>query len=278
MPKVSVVIPTYNRATPLVEAIQSVLKQTYTDFELIVIDDGSTDDTRNAILPYSHKVKYLYQERGGVSKARNYGIKVSRGEYIAFLDSDDLWLDKKLEVQVNFMKAHKSFISYTDEIWIRGGKRVNPGKRHRKYSGWIFDKVLPLCIISPSSVMIRREVFDRIGLFDEHLPACEDYDMWIRVAKHYPIHLIEQQLIVKRGGREDQLSRTIWGLDRFRIKSLVRILQENSLSCEERELVLSELRRKCQIFAQGCFKRNRVDEGKFYKYLPERYSAKGSGK
>jgi glycosyltransferase involved in cell wall biosynthesis len=277
MPKVSVIIPTYNRAALLVEAVQSVMKQTYTELELIVVDDGSTDDTREAILPYLHRIKYLYQERGGVSKARNYGIRVSHGEYIAFLDSDDLWLDKKLEVQVNFMESHSSFVSYTDEIWIRKGKRVNPGKRHRKYSGWIFDKVLPLCIISPSSAMMRREVFDRIGLFDETLPACEDYDMWIRVAKHYPIHLIEQQLIVKRGGREDQLSRTIWGLDRFRIKSLERILRENNLTREERELVLKELRRKCQIFAKGCFKRGRMDDGRFYKYLPEKYSTHSGG-
>lgn len=234
MPKVSVIIPTYNRAAFLEEAIESVLSQDYKDFELIVVDDGSTDETRDIVGRHSESVVYLYQDNKGVSCARNTGIRNSFGEYIAFLDSDDKWLPKKLYSQASFFSCNPyALICHTEEIWIRRGVRVNPMKKHKKYSGMIFEKVLPLCIISPSSVMMKRELlFDGIGFFDEGLPACEDYDLWLRIAARHPIYLIETPLIIKRGGHPDQLSQKFAGLDRFRIKALVNILESGVLSPE----------------------------------------------
>ncbi|RLB05643.1 MAG: glycosyltransferase family 2 protein, partial [Deltaproteobacteria bacterium] len=183
IPRVSVIIPTYNRRTLLLEAVESVLAQTYSDFELIVVDDGSTDGTEEAIKRYGSRLIYTYQPHQGVSAARNKGIEIARGELVAFLDSDDLWLPKKLQIQVTFMDQHPEVqLCYTDEIWIRRGVRVNPKKKHAKYSGWIYPHCLPLCIISPSSALVRRGLFAQVGHFDPQLPVCEDYDFWLRVA------------------------------------------------------------------------------------------------
>lgn len=273
MPKVSVIIPTYNRVNFLEEAIESVLSQEYKNFELIIVDDGSTDETRDIVRRYTKEVAYFYQDRRGVSCARNMGIKISSGEYIAFLDSDDKWLAKKLSCQMDFFTQNPyASICYTEEIWFRKDIRVNPLKKHRKHGGRIFEKVLPLCIISPSSVMIKRDLFfDRVGFFDESLPACEDYDMWLRIAARYPIYLIETPLIIKRGGHQDQLSQKFIGLDRFRIKALVNILESGVLSHKQYKASLKELRRKCNIFGSGCLKRGKIEEGERYLKIPEKY-------
>lgn len=274
MKEVSVIIPTYNRANFLKEAIDSVLSQTFNNFELIVVDDGSTDNTRDIIAKYSPKIKYIYQPNAGVSAARNRGISATKCRYISFLDSDDLWKPSKLECQVDFMENNAdSLISYTEEIWIRKGKRVNPRKRHQKYSGWIFDKVLPLCTVSPSSSMIECSVFSDVGCFDESLPACEDYDFWIRASLKYKISLIKKPLIIKRGGHPDQLSRKIWGLDRFRVKALEKILKA-ALTPEQRKLVLKFLEEKCHILAHSFFKRGKIEEAAYYDSIPEKYQDK----
>lgn len=268
IPEVSVIIPTFNRADLLAQAIDSVLSQSYTDFELIVVDDGSTDATQALLSQYRGRIRYLFQENRGVSAARNLGIKAARGLYICLLDSDDLWLRDKLKEQIRLMKGDpKIRVSYTDEVWTRGGKRVNQGKRHRKYSGWILRKLLPLCLISPSSVMIERGVFEEVGLFDESFPVCEDYDLWLRIGSRMSIYLIEKPLIVKRGGRADQLSRIYWGQDRFRIKALVKLLSQDGVG--EKEEILSVLEEKCHIYGQGCIKRGRIEEGQYYLNLPQ---------
>ncbi|MFH2013294.1 MAG: glycosyltransferase [Pseudomonadota bacterium] len=273
MPKISVIIPTYNRANFIEEAIESVLSQSYKDFELIVVDDGSTDETGKLVQRYGERIFYIYQNKKGVSHARNTGIKNSSGEYIAFLDSDDKWLPDKLATQMDFFTHNPdALICHTEEIWFRNNARVNPMKKHRKYSGMIFDKVLPLCIISPSSVMLRREIFfDKIGFFDENLPACEDYDLWLRIAARYPVSLIETPLIIKRGGHKDQLSGKFVGIDRFRIEALVNILESGVLSPEQYKSALKELRKKCTVFGNGCLKRGKTEEGEKYLKIPDRY-------
>jgi len=225
---ISVIIPAYNRASYLKEAIQSVLDQDYfagldlsSLFELLVIDDGSTDNTKEIVSAFGDRVKYHYQVNRGISTTRNVGLSLAKGDYIAFLDSDDLWKKAKLRMQMNLMEnIPQAKVCYTEEIWIRRGARVNPKKKHQKYSGWIFDKVLPLCLLSLSSALFRKEVFEEVGFFDEELPVCEDYDFAIRVAQRYPVYLISRPLIVKRGGHPDQLSKKYWGMDRFRIKAL----------------------------------------------------------
>ncbi len=276
MPEVSVVIPTYNRKEMVQEAVESVLSQTYQDFELIVVDDGSEDGTGEVLREkFGERIIYLYQKNQGVSRARNRGIELSRGKYIAFLDSDDLWLKKKLERQVQFMQQNpEAMICYTDEIWIRRGVRVNPKKKHAKHSGWIYPQCLPLCIISPSSVLMRRELLEEVGGFDPEFPVCEDYDLWLRVALRYPIHLIPEKLIVKRGGHPDQLSHRSWGNDIWRVRALLKMLQKE-LPPSWRKLTVAELHRKCSILISGFEKRGKHEEAAQYREIIRRFPLGG---
>ncbi|MBN2468637.1 MAG: glycosyltransferase [Deltaproteobacteria bacterium] len=271
-PIVSVIIPTFNRRDFVKEAIESVLRQDLPAHEVIVIDDGSTDDTE-VIIRYYDNVAYYCQENRGISRARNHGLSRARGEYIAFLDSDDLWMPNKLSEQLREMEKNPDLkVSYTDEVWIRNGVRVNPRKKHQKYSGWIFERCLPLCIISPSSVMLKREVFGTVGTFDENLPVCEDYDLWLRVSARFPILFIDQKLIVKRGGHEDQLSHRFWGNDRFRVQALVKSIQEGGLPERQKQAAIRELIRKSAILENGFRKRGNSGEADRYRCLIERYA------
>ena len=270
-PLVSIIIPTYNRAWIVRDAIDSVLGQTYADFELIVVDDGSTDRTPEILNSYGDRLRVIRQANQGVSAARNRGIGASSGPLIALLDSDDIWLPEKLTVQVDFFKKHPSaLICQTEEIWIRNGLRVNPGKRHRKPSGVIFERSLDLCLVSPSAVMVRRVLLEVVGLFDENLPACEDYDLWLRVGCRFPVHLIDKPLTIKRGGHEDQLSRQS-SLDRYRIRSLVKLIEAGGLTLIQRNLAVIALRKKCTVFANGCLKRGRLEEALHYTTLSRKY-------
>ena len=272
-PSISVIIPTYNRASWLTGAIDSVLNQTFQDFELIVIDDGSTDGTREIVAEYGDRVQYFYQFNRGPASARNLGIKHAQADSITFLDSDDRWLRGKLQRQYDLMKGNSDVkICYTNEIWIRRGVRVNQKKIHQKYSGWIYQKCLPLCIISPSSVMIHREVFAKVGLFDEDFLVCEDYDLWLRVSQYFPITFINEPLIIKNGGHEDQLSHRLWGMDRFRVQALEKRLQENYLPLDDRKATIDMLNYKCKILANGCFKRGKTKDGNHYLSIKEKYS------
>jgi len=263
MPETSVIIPTYNRFPFLKDAVDSVFAQTYSDFELIVIDDGSNDGTAAFCHSLKSCIRYEYQKNRGPSAARNAGISIARGEFITFLDSDDLWEKRKLERQIHFMKDRpEARVCYTDEIWVRRGVRVNPKRKHRKYDGWIFQQSLGLCMVSPSSVLMRRSFFDVVGLFDESLPSCEDYDLWLRASLVMQFYFLDEKLIIKRGGRPDQLS-AAWGLDRYRVQVLLKLLQME-LSKRQRILVKNELVRKCHILEQGYKKRAKEFEAAYY--------------
>lgn len=271
--KVSVIIPTYNRCDLLREAIGSVLTQTFDDFELIVVDDGSTDDTRDAVMSFDDpRLRYLFQANGGVASARNWGVASSRASLIAFLDSDDVWLLEKLKVQVDYFgrNPHVSFCQ-TEELWVRGGRRVNPAERHRKHSGWIFRECVPLCIVSPSAVMIRRDAFDALGGFDESLRACEDYDLWLRAALRYEIHTLPDALVTKRGGHGDQLSRQ-WGLDIYRIQALRKVLGDGMLADGDRKLISDDISRRAAIVAEGARKRGNEEMFVEYSAMAEGFS------
>lgn len=267
-PRVTVVLPTYNRAELLRESIQSVLSQTFTDYELIAVDDGSTDHTREVIQEFPG-IRAIYRpENGGVSKARNLGIELAAGDCICFLDSDDLWLENKLETQIAWMESQRNCqVCYTDEIWIRRGVRVNPMNKHRKVSGDIFLDSLPLCVVSPSSVLMRASLFSEVGKFDEALAVCEDYDLWLRISMRRPFHLIEEKLIVKRGGHSDQLSSRYWGMDRFRVYALEKLLRDPSLSGKRRERVVGTMINKCGVLIRGFSKRQKVKEAEYYRSL-----------
>jgi len=269
---VSVIIPTYNRANFLKEAIDSVLNQDYKNFELIVVDDGSTDETTSVLKGYYDKIKYIRIPHQGVSRARNVGIEQAKGGLIAFLDSDDLWMPKKLSIQVEFFKKHlDALVCQTEEIWIRNGRRVNPKKYHIKPSGMIFEQCLKRCMVSTSSVMVRRSLFESIGVFDESFYVCEDYEIWLRVSARYPIYLLREALVIKRGGHSDQLSKTPC-LDKWRISAIEKLLSKNTLSPSQRHLAIKEMTLKCNIYGGGCIKRGRLKEGLYYLNLPKKYT------
>jgi glycosyltransferase involved in cell wall biosynthesis len=257
-PTVSVVIPSHNRRALIARAIESVRSQTRPASEILCVDDGSTDDTHRFLADAYPEVRVLRQPNRGVSAARNAGIRAAAGAFVAFLDSDDEWLKPKLERQLQAMEANAgALLCHTNEIWIRNGRRVNPMKKHQKFGGRIFEKALPLCVISPSSVLVDRRLFDEVGLFDENLPACEDYDLWLRVCARFPILYLDQPLIVKHGGHQDQLSRRYWGMDRFRILALRKILADGNLRQDYRRAAESTLAQKLEILARGARRRGR---------------------
>jgi len=269
-PTVSVIIPTFNRWPMVGEAVESVLAQKLVDFEIIVVDDGSTDGTVDELSHWQPRLRVVSTGRRGVSAARNAGVSLSTGHYIAFLDSDDLWQPGKLAVQTEFMNAHPDVdICQTEEIWMRRGRRVNPKAVHKKPSGDIFLRSLELCLVSPSAVMMRRRLFQQLGGFDESLPVCEDYDLWLRIGLAVPIHLIPDALVIKRGGHGDQLSHSTWGMDRYRVVALQKLLHAG-LADGRRQAVVEVLRRKLSILANGARKRGKLSEAvKFEALLAE---------
>lgn len=267
--KVSVIIPTFNRANLLSRALDSVLQQhqfdVVNDLELIVVDDGSSDHTEELIKQYQNQangdvIRYLRQCNKGVSAARNLGITHAQHDWVALLDSDDEWLPMKLHTQAAAIQQNGLEICHTHEIWIRNGVRVNQMNKHQKYGGDIFHHCLPLCAMSPSSIMIHRRVFDRIGMFDESLPACEDYDLWVRITAHYAVAYVDTPCINKYGGHDDQLSRQHWGMDRFRVLALSKLLQQTQadlkLSTSQQEQTLAMLEKKNQVLLLGAHKHN----------------------
>lgn len=272
MPLLSIVVPTFNRSDVIKRAINSVLQQDFTDYEIIVVDDGSTDNTQEVLEAYETRIKTVFQEHKGVSAARNLGIALSRGELVAFLDSDDEWLPCKLSKQVALWNARKTpFVCHTDEIWMRGCHTIPQKAIHRKQGGRFFERALERCLISPSSAMINASLLEELGGFDESLPAAEDYDLWLRVTALYYVDFVPEPLVVKHGGRGDQLSVTTVAIDRYRIQAIVKLLSNQDLPERYRQAALKELIRKCRIVANGARKRGREEEALYYDRLAESY-------
>jgi len=270
---ISVIIPTFNRREMLKRAVDSVLEQTFEDWELIVVDDGSTDGSGEMLgqLP-DGRIRCVRQPHQGVSAARNHGIRLARHPWICFLDSDDYWLPSKLQRQMETLGEHPSYRAvFTDEIWIRRGRRVNPRKTHRKYGGWIYRHCLPRCIISPSSILIHRDLIDREAPFDEAFPACEDYDLWLRLTARHPVFFLEEQLIVKTGGHSDQLSRSVWGLDRYRLRALQSIHGSGRLTPQQWSWTTREIVHKAAILAAGYGNRGKREEAEKYRHVLEEF-------
>lgn len=258
---VSVIIPTFNRLSLISRAIDSVLSQTIKPFEIIVVDDGSSDNTSIFIKNNYKSVKLIKQKNLGVSKARNVGIKNSSGDWIALLDSDDEWKKNKLEVQIKSLSEYDYYsVCHTNEIWIRNGVRVNQKKRHQKYGGNIFDKCLDICRISPSSIIFKKNIINEVGWFDEGLSICEDYDLWLRITANYKILFIDKPLINKYGGHSDQLSKSVKGIEAYRIKSLENLLNNTKLIKDYKVLTIKMLITKLDIYKKGLLKRHKADE------------------
>ncbi|MEA3228307.1 MAG: glycosyltransferase family A protein [Campylobacterota bacterium] len=266
--QISVVIPTYNRYTVLKRALISVFAQTYLPYEVIVIDDGSTDETSKIQQDFS-TIKYYYQNNAGVSSARNLGIQKSSSQWIAFLDSDDEFHTKKLEEQVLFHQENRDVLmSYTDEKWIRNCAEVKVPKKFRKYGGDIFRECLSHCIIAPSSTLIHKDLLGNVGVFDESLAVCEDYDLYLRVARNNQIGLIDKKLIIKYGGDEDQLSMKYWGMDRFRVIALEKLLQKEG---EKDDTIIEMLLKKYRVLLKGAIKYNKTTEIQIYQDRIKQY-------
>lgn len=257
MSDIDVIIPTRDRAGLIARAVESVLAQSLRPANVIVVDDGSVDDTPHVLKQFGGEIKVVTTLGLGVSAARNNGVRHARSSWIAFLDSDDRWEPQKLERQWVALKeaTYPYRWSHTDEVWIRNGRRVNPMKKHQKPEGWVFEPSLKLCCVSPSSVLLERAFFEELGGFDERLPACEDYALWLLMAYREPVHFLNDKLTVKYGGHDDQLSRRFWGMDRFRAQALEHLLLEEELGPQERTLALENLIFRYDVLLTGAKKR-----------------------
>ena len=258
--KISVVIPTLNRINTLQRALDSVINQTYKPAEIIVVDNGSSDGTLKFLREQYPKVTILTENKIGVSSARNKGIKKSINQWIALLDSDDAWHPRKLEIQTSMLDSTlKEYnLIHTDEVWFRNNKHINQMKKHKKQGGYIFERCLSLCCISPSSVLFKKNILDKVGLFDESLPVCEDYDMWLKICSSEEVLFAQDKLTYKYGGHKDQLSKSYWGMDRFRIKSIENIIKNFDLTYKQKKQAKKELIKKLKIIINGAFKRNNL--------------------
>ena len=252
---ISVVIPTFNRRQTIGRSIDSVLNQTLFPSEIIVVDDGSTDGTSDYIQSNFPSIKLLSQPNKGVSAARNMGIKSANANWIALLDSDDEWFSQKLEKQVLALSQNPDVkFCHTEEIWFRNGVHVNQMKKHQKYGGHIFSKCLDICRISPSSVLFHQSLLDDVGYFDKDLKVCEDYDLWLRITAKYPVLYIDEPLLKKYGGHEDQLSKVKDGIESHRIKVLEKLIMQKFTS-GQKNAMLKMLIEKLTIFSIGAQKR-----------------------
>lgn len=276
MPSVSVLIPTFNRESVLKRAVDSVLAQTFEDLECIVIDDASTDETHKLLETFNDpRLKVLsHNENAGVSSARNTGFEESRGEWIALLDSDDEWLPNRLEKQLNLAAENPSLpLIHGEELWVRKGKRVNPKKIHQKSGGSIFNRCLHLCLISPSATLMKRSLYEELGGFREDYPVCEDYEMWLRVTARYEVGFVEEPIITKYGGHEDQLSAKYKAMDFWRVRAMDEVFKDENYPLEreqEREL-RDVLLKKCEILKMGYLKHNNLENLPFIEELMAHY-------
>ena len=267
---ISVVIPTFNRLIYLERAIKSVLNQTISVNEIIIVDDGSDDGTSEFVHSNYPNIKYIFQSNSGVSAARNTGIKAASSNWIAFLDSDDAWVTNKIQKQITELELNPEMnFCHSNEIWIRNGREIKQKNTHKKFGGFIFDKCLDKCRISPSTVICRKSLLIKLNGFDEDLAICEDYDLWLRITSDNPVIYIEKPLIIKYGGHQDQLSRNSEGIESYHIKSLEKLLKQDFPS-EHRIAMENMLINKLKIYANGAKKRGRVNiYNKFIKRIDE---------
>jgi glycosyltransferase involved in cell wall biosynthesis len=266
--KISVVVPVFNRQYSIKRAVESILSQSYSAEEIIVVDDSSSDKTRETLKQYDNKITCLsLPVTSGVSRARNTGIQYAQSEWVSFLDSDDCWTGDKLAQQVEYLKKYPFYeIIQSEEIWIRNGRRINPCKHHKKPVGWIWEQSLQRCLVSPSSVLMKKSLLNQYGNFDENLPVCEDYALWLKISRHHPVGLDTRMSVIKYGGHSDQLSRQYPAMDRFRVKSLTGLLKNEQIP-HFRQKIVAVLTKKLNILIQGYEKRQRAKEAEELKSI-----------
>ncbi len=255
---ISIVIPVFNRRDLVNRAVGSAVAQQDVECEILLVDDGSTDGSSEGVRQeFGDAVRILaLSENGGVSAARNYGIDEARGEWIALLDSDDEWKPRKLARQCQELRSTGLQICHTDEIWIRNDVRVNPHKHHQKRGGDLFAKSLELCCMSPSSLVVSKEILVEAGRFDETLPVCEDYDLFLRLTCRHEVAYLDEKMVVKYGGHAGQLSRQYPVIDQFRVRAIDKLLNAGDLEAGQKQEAVKALLRKARIVFDGAAKRN----------------------
>lgn len=279
---ISAVIPVYNRGDLVSRAVTSVLKQDLPSgwaLELLVVDDGSTDDTPQVLEAMrhhavEHTMKILTRRHGGTpGSARNHGVAHAAGELLAFLDSDDQWLPKKLLHQIPLHESGSAF-SHTRERWIRHGREVSQsGKRFSRYrrSGDLLEDALVKCIIGPSTVMMSRTLWETTGGFRADLEIAEDYEYWLRLVTVTPVLYVDVPLTVKYAGHGDQLSEKYGMIEPFRIQGLLDLVRDQWFLRNRDEaaqaLAERELARKALIHARGARKRGKHQEAEQFEAL-----------
>ena len=274
--KISVIIPTLNRKKFICRAIDSVRNQSHKVDEIIIVDNNSTDKTIELIKKKYTDILIVLQKKRGVSVARNQGVYISKYNWIAFLDSDDEWEQKKIEEQVNFINTNKNEINFvhTDELWFRNNIFLNQKIKHKKKGGYIFSDCLDICKISPSTSLIKKNLLIKYGCFNESFRVCEDYELWLRITSKERVGYVDKPLVKKFGGHSDQLSKRHWGLDRFRIKALENLITNFPLSYSQKKKVIHKILEKIDILIAGAEKRNKDSFKKSYSCKKEYWEKK----
>lgn len=268
-------IPVYNRYELLKEAVASVLAQSYHDFEIIVIDDGS-EDGADRITGLSEKIRYYrYEHTGFPGLMRNRGVAHAAGELTAFLDSDDLFEPGKLELQLEELGSSASLLCHTREKWLRGQREISQKRFTHRRRGDVFPDALKKCIIGPSTVLMDRACFLGLGGFREDLEVAEDYEFWLRYTALHPVAYCDEPLITKRAGHGGQLSEKYGQIEIFRIRGLRDLVEDNwflrHASRSHQRMALLELADKCRIYSDGAEKRGRTGEAQEFRDLSGRY-------
>ncbi len=274
-PLVSVIIPVYNRFEMAKEAVSSVIGQTYQKLEVIIVDDGSMDMTSTLAIYFGDdsRVKYLKINHNGMPGfVRNKGVEISSGKYLAFLDSDDLWVDSKLEKQISFLEKNSAYkVVHTREAWVRNGKIISQSGFNHKRIGNIFSDALVKCILGPSTIMLEADLYKKLGGFRDDLEIAEDYELWLRLTDTNSIGYIDEPLITKRAGHVGQLSEKYGQIEIFRIRGLQKLVEQSYFKSGNQQLAEKELANKCRIYAAGCRKRKKNDEAEVYESLAAKY-------
>lgn len=276
-PLVSVVVPTFDRAALLAEAVASVLAQSYWPLELVVVDDGSTDDTERQFSTRGD-LRYLRIAHTAMpGRVRNAGVEAAAGNLIAFLDSDDLWLPHKLQRQVAAMATDKVALHHTRERWLRHGRTVSQHRQQHTRKGDLFPASLRKCVIGPSTVLLHRSALNAVGGFREDIQIAEDYELWLRLTARYRVGYLDEALTIKRAGHGDQLSERHGHIELFRLRALHALLTGKwPEDGAQRRAAHMELARKACIYAGGCAKRGRIVEAEEYRALARQANARST--
>ena len=265
MPTVSVIIHTYNNEKFIAETVESVLNQTYKDYEIIVVDDGSVDGTRDALLPYMHGIRYHYKENGGIASAKNAGISLSQTEFVAFLDHDDLWAPDKLQLQMEcFNENPKVGLVYAKYTSFRDGKELRT-KPEKGYSGWIFKELLSKSFIQTSTVIVKRECLNAVGPFDESFSLGDEYDMFLRISKKFQCGFVDKGLTRYRV-HDTNASKNDFLFDNENLGVYKKIYNNfTDLDGEEKKILRKRIARYSMKVAKGLYSQGKLEESKKYQ-------------